>query len=240
MVIPVDLQNLALPEQLFDCLPDIVYFVKNADGTYLSVNKTLLARCGLQDKSELIGCRPSQLMDRHLGKGYEKQDMRVVETGEAISNQLELHIYPNRKIGWCLTHKHPIFGADGAAIGLAGISQDLRAPDMSHKDYARLADVVSFVQANLETAPKIDVLSELAQLSPYQLNLRVERIFGLTTGQWILKQRLDHARRLLLETGITIAEIALNIGYAEQSAFTRQFRLATGLTPSQFRSAQSK
>ena len=235
-----DMRNLAISEKLFDCLPDVVYFVKNAAGAYLSVNDTLVTRCGLREKSELIGRKPSEMMGKHLGEGYEKQDRLVISTGQTISNQLELHIYPNRKIGWCLTHKHPLVGEDGKAIGVAGVSQDLRAPDISHKDYARLAEVIAFVQDNLSTAPQIEMLSRLARLSPYQLNLRVERIFGLTTGQWILKQRLDHARQLLVETDTAIADVALDVGYADQSAFTRQFRNATGLTPSQFRNAHSE
>jgi AraC-like DNA-binding protein len=75
-------------------------------------------------------------------------------------------------------------------------------------------------------------------MSTYRLDRRMQRVFGLTTGQWMLKLRLDIARQQLIESDLAIATVALNVGYSDQSAFTRQFRRATGLSPSRFRVTQ--
>lgn len=72
-------------------------------------------------------------------------------------------------------------------------------------------------------------------MSVYQLDRRMQRVFGLTTGQWVLKTRISHASRLLIETGMPVADVALEAGYADQSAFTRQFRRSTGLSPTEHR-----
>ena len=46
---------LNLPvDRLFDGVPDIVFFVKDANGRYLSVNDTLAKRCGLSTKDDVI------------------------------------------------------------------------------------------------------------------------------------------------------------------------------------------
>lgn len=224
-----------LTEQLFDCLTDTVFFTKDPDGRYLSANQTLVVRCGLKSKSELIGRRPSDVLGQLHGGSYEGQDSHVLSTGEAISNRLELHSYPNRKLGWCLTNKFALFDRDSQVIGVAGISQDLRAPDNLNSEYGKVADVIDHVAVNLADPPSIAALADRAGLSPYQLDRRIKSIFGLTTGQWILRQRLDLAGRQLSETRKDLSEIALDCGYADQSAFTRQFRRATGVTPSQFR-----
>ena len=47
--------------------------------------------------------------------------------------------------------------------------------------------------------------------------------------------RIDAARRMLRESEAPIARIALACGYCDQSAFTRQFKAVTGLTPAQYR-----
>ena len=47
---------------LFDQLPDIVFFVKDAEGRYTDANRTLAERCGLRDKSELLGKRPAEVL----------------------------------------------------------------------------------------------------------------------------------------------------------------------------------
>ncbi len=225
-------------EALFDCLPDVVFFIKDTMGNYVVVNDTLVKRCGAQDKSFLIGKTPSQVLGPDLGASYEKQDKTVLKTGEPIVNQLELHVYPNRSIGWCITNKRPMHDANGLMTGLSGISQDLRAPDMSDDPNEELQPIFDYVDDHLSDPPNIKVLSAIGGLSPYQLDRRVRQVFGLSTGQWILKQRLDLARQQLLQTNISIAEIALNAGYREQSAFSRQFIRATGFTPSAFRRAR--
>jgi len=52
--IPADWRSV---EAVFDHLPDTVFFVKDAQGCYASVNTTLVQRCGLRHKPELIGRR---------------------------------------------------------------------------------------------------------------------------------------------------------------------------------------
>ena len=53
---------------LFDQLPDIVFFVKDVEGRYTSANRTLAERCGLRDKGELLGKRPSDVLGDTLGR----------------------------------------------------------------------------------------------------------------------------------------------------------------------------
>ena len=58
-----------------------------------------------------------------LGPLYAEQDRRVLRGGATLENQLELHLYPGRQPGWCLTHKQALRDADRAIIGMAGISR---------------------------------------------------------------------------------------------------------------------
>lgn len=225
-------------ETLFDCLADVVFFIKDTNGRYVVVNKTMVKRSGLADKHELIGKTPAEALGPELGVSYEKQDQAVLRTGEPVINQLELHVYPNRSVGWCLTNKHPLRDDQGVVTGLAGVSQDLRAPDRHHEEFQKLQSVIAHTENHLADPPDIKTLSAIAKMSPFQLDRRMRQAFGLSTGQWVLQQRLDLARKELLETDTPIAEIALNAGYRDQSAFSRQFHRATGLTPSAFRRAR--
>jgi AraC-like DNA-binding protein len=72
--------------------------------------------------------------------------------------------------------------------------------------------------------------------SRHQLARRMHRVFGLSTGQWLLKVRLDKAQRLLRETDTPIGIVAQEAGYSDQIAFGHHFRKrATGLTPREYR-----
>src|SRR5687768_6405030 len=123
-------------EPLFDQVADVVFFVKDRAGRYVVVNQTLVARCGCRQKADLLGRAPGDLFPADLGASYAAQDRAVLAQGRVIADRLELHLYPTRAAGWCLTHKIPLRAADGAIVGLAGISRDLPAPDIQHPVYA--------------------------------------------------------------------------------------------------------
>lgn len=222
-------------EALFDQMPNTVFFIKNADGCYICVNNTLVKRCGKRSKSELLGCTPSEVFGEDLGRGYEVQDREVIQSGQQLLDKLELHVYQVRELGWCLTSKLPLIGKDGTVVGLVGVSRDLALPDMASSEFEQIAEAVRYAERHLPDPPAVKRLAEMASMSQYQLDRRMRRLFGLSTGQWLLKARIDRASRQLLETRLPVAEIAFDCGYRDQSAFTRQFRRTTGRTPSEFR-----
>lgn len=225
-------------EQLFDHLPDIVFFIKDTEGRYRVVNNTLVERCGAADKSELIGRTPVDVLRMPLGQSFEDQDRKVLATGQPLIGQLELHVYATRDVGWCLTSKLPLRSKQGEVIGLVGVSQDLRLPDFDTEEYQHLIKAIQHAESQLAQPPSVRQLAEIAEMSPYQLDRRMRRVFGLTTGQWLLKLRIDLAQQQLRTTEESIATIALASGYADQSAFTRQFRRATGMSPRDYRNAR--
>jgi AraC-like DNA-binding protein len=120
-------------------------------------------------------------------------------------------------------------------IGLVGVSRDLKMPDVTSEDFEHISAAVHYAEAHIGESPTNADLANIACMSPYQLDRRMKRVFGMPMGQWLLKTRISRAGRQLVETRLPIVEVALNAGYTDQSAFTRQFRRATGLTPSQFR-----
>src|SRR6185437_11395535 len=97
-------------EALFDALADLAFFMKNERGEYVLVNQTLVQRCGVSDKEELIGRTAAEVFPEPLGRNYLAQDIALLETGEPLLNELELHTYPSREAGWCLTTKLPLKG----------------------------------------------------------------------------------------------------------------------------------
>ncbi len=224
-------------EDLFDRLPDLVYFVKNERAEYVIVNQTLADRCGRKRKEELLGLRADEVFPPPLGESYRGQDLSVLTGGATILDQLELHLYPTGRRGWCLTTKLPLRDREQRVIGLVGISKDLQTPDEQGEDFSAVAVALRHLQDNLAEPLRVGDLAALAKQSPYQFERRIRRIFRLTTGQLIQKTRIDAALRRLRETDHPIARVAQDCGYSDQSAFTRTFHRLVGLSPSAYRSA---
>jgi AraC-like DNA-binding protein len=234
---------LPLLEKLFDALPDVVFFAKDTDGRYTHANQTLLDRLRLTKRAQLVGRRTDELFPGGLGDRYREQDEAVLRGGPEIAGQLELHLYPNRAPGWCLTHKFAWREPGGgrrrdAIVGLVGLSRDLATPGLSHATppatYARVARVVERLQRDYAEPLQIGTLAREAGLSVAQLERHVTQLYRVTPRQLLARARLDAALALLAGDD-SVAAIAHACGYTDHSAFARQFRRSTGLSPSDWR-----
>jgi len=229
------LAGLAIMEELFDHVPETAFFLKDPMGRYLAVNQSLVERCGLREKRELVGRHVREIFPPELAGRYAAQDQTVLRTGRPMVDRLELHWYARRRAGWCLTTKLPVRDAGGEIIGLVGISRDLRAPGDSETIPASLAGTLEYLESHYAEAISPASLARRAGLPLTRFERLLKRIFRLTPSQLIAQTRLAAASSLLRETGKPVADVAHACGFYDHSAFTRAFRSATGLTPTQFR-----
>lgn len=222
-------------DNLFDSVPDIVFFIKDARGRYMAVNETLASRCGLPDKEAAIGLTAEDLFPPPLGEGFARQDRDILRTGRGIRDHLELHLYPGGRRGWCLTFKEPLKGRDGSTVGVCGLSRDVHAHGERKEDLAALSKAIDHIHRHFDEPLRLPQLADMAGLSVYQFDQRIRALFHVTAGQYLVKVRVDEACDRLSTGDEPIAQIALACGYSDQSAFSRQFKQAVGLSPLAYR-----
>jgi len=228
--------ELAIIEPLFDHVPETAFFIKDIHGRYVAVNQSLVERCGLESKRQLLGRHVREIFPRELADLYAAQDQTVLRTGRPIIDHLELHWYAHRRPGWCLTTKLPRRDSHGTIVGVVGISRDLRAPGDLEIIPASLASTLEYLETHCDEHLSPHALAMRAGLSQVRFARLIKRIFRLTPNQLIIQTRLAAAARLLTETDRSVADIAYACGFYDHSAMTRAFRSATNQTPTQFRS----
>lgn len=81
-------------------------------------------------------------------------------------------------------------------------------------------------------------LSDVADLSPWHLLRSFREHVGLTPHAYQMQARVERGR-MLLSSGVPIAETALTTGFVDQSHFTRQFKRFTGVTPGRYSPVRS-
>lgn len=218
---------------ILDALEDVVFFVKDREGRYVLVNETLVRRVGARDSGELVGRRADEVFGGELGASFRDQDERVMATGRPLVDRLELHLYPGRHRGWCRTRKHPVHEGE-RVTGLIGISRDLNlAPD--ERAPAGVARALAHIDQNPGCRLSVGELAQVANMAERSFERAVQKIFGLSAGDLVIKARIEEACRLLASTRESIGRIAQECGYADHSAFTRQFHARVGVTPRGFR-----
>jgi LacI family transcriptional regulator len=98
-----------------------------------------------------------------------------------------------------------------------------------------IVSALKYIHGNLDKNLKVDQVLKEVPLSRRSL----EKRFMLTTGypvyEYIYNQRIERFTQLLLETDMTIFEIALDLGLSDSKNIARQFKQVKGLTPMEYR-----
>ena len=221
-------------ESALDGLADVVFFIKDVNGCYTHANLTLVRRLGLERREDIIGRRDEDLLPDALGSLYAQQDQRVLR-GETVEDELQVQVLADRSMGWCLANKRPL-RVDGRIRGFVGTSRDVTEPDAGQPGLACLRRVFDYLHEHYAEGMRVHTLAERAAVSVKQLENHFRRVYQLTPQQMLVKLRIESAMRLLRGTD-SVAAISHACGFADQSAFARQFKATVGMTPRDYRNA---
>jgi AraC-like DNA-binding protein len=102
---------------------------------------------------------------------------------------------------------------------------------VSDKDAERLHLVRALIDKNPDTHHTLASLSRLTGLNEFKLKKGFKALFGTTVMGYLHTQRMAIAKRLLLETSLTVGDIAEQCGYAYAQSFSTAFKKYFGVTP---------
>ena len=100
---------------------------------------------------------------------------------------------------------------------------------------AAIARALAYIDRHYREPVAIEQVARAAGLSGSRLHALFRQELGASPGQTIAARRLTEAARLLERGERSLADIAVSVGYGDQSAFTRAFRRQVGTTPADFR-----
>ncbi len=108
---------------------------------------------------------------------------------------------------------------------------------LSARDRARLKRVISVMQSNLRSSVTVKDLADEAQMSASHFNRLFKRYTGYSPADYLRSLRVQRARELLADPGLSIKEVAVLAGFGDPFVFSKTFRRVDGLTPSAYREA---
>jgi len=98
--------------------------------------------------------------------------------------------------------------------------------------------VEEFIETHMETSLRIGEAARRVRLSSSHFSRAFKASKGIAYSDFVTRQRITRAKEMLLTTEVTIAEIAVACGFADQPHLTRLFRQIVGLTPRAWRRQQ--
>jgi AraC family transcriptional regulator len=99
----------------------------------------------------------------------------------------------------------------------------------------QIARVRAFIEENLHSNIDTRDLSAVAQRSPAHFSRSFKRAFGEPPHAYVVKRRLERACHLMVTTSESLSQIALSVGFSDQSHLCRHFQRTFGQGPSTWR-----
>jgi AraC-like DNA-binding protein len=101
----------------------------------------------------------------------------------------------------------------------------------------KLRRAVEFVDANLDQVIHLKDMARVADVSLFHFHRQFKKTTGLTPHQFIVQRRVEQAKVLLAQSNLPIVDVAVRVGFMDQSHFTTTFRKLTSMTPRMYRNA---
>jgi AraC-like DNA-binding protein len=227
---------------LFDCVDDVLVWIKDRHGRYGWVNRSFLINYSFGsnrastcvDVEEIIGKTDYDLSPAFLADQFRTDDERVL-TGQRIVNRIEMVQQPDGLTVWSVTNKIPLLDGHGAVIGTAGITRRLDSSDQALANGSEFGPVLAYFRDRYQAAVTNRHLARIVHMSVRSFERKFRHTFHVTPQTYLRKLRLRMASRALVYGGQTLADIAVACGFSDQSHFTRVFRHHFGVTPRAYR-----
>ncbi len=219
---------------LFEGIKGVLFFLKNKDCTIVSGNKLFTQHCGFTKVEELNGKNDFDIFPSEIAQQFRNDDLEIISSKKNKNNVIEL--FPNYlgDLDWYITNKIPLFDSQGHIVGLCGTCQVYE--DSSHimRPFKEIYRAVQHIKDNLNKKISNEDLAYISGLSVRQFERRFKQIFNCSAHQYILKLRVLKSCDLLLSQNMSIGEVALEMGFYDQSAFSNQFKKNIGISPLQY------
>jgi len=218
--------------ELFDYLEDVLLWMKDAAGHYCWVNLAFVLNFGLKDRSELIGRTDFDICSVALANQYRLDDERVLQ-GERIIARIELVGRFDHSTRWCTTSKIPLRDRKGRVVGTAGVSHALPGKPLVAESPISLA--LRYIGKHYVESITHSDLAKACGLSTRSFERQFKAAYHVSAHDYIRHLRVRMSCNALVFSRKSLAEVATEFGFADQSHFTKEFRRFQGETPHAYR-----
>jgi AraC-like DNA-binding protein len=220
--------------RLFDLMPDVSFFAKDRQCRLMCASQRFIERFGFRDEAQVIGKDDFTLFPPRLAESFRRDDEEVMRTGQPKVNIVELFFTEQGIPDWFVTHKLPLRDRLGRIIGVMGTVQSYEGRREVLQPYLQLDRAVAYIRDHFRAGVSVKELAGVLNVSPRHLHRKFMEAFGSSPQAFIIKLRVQAACEALHREGAQISEVARDLGFCDQSAFTQLFQKYAGLTPRQY------
>lgn len=145
-----------------------------------------------------------------------------------------LYSMQNRDNGYDLNVIGLLWKLLGAFVSAPVISE---GEQINKSQRQKLKDVLSYIRKNIDKNITLEELAQVSGMSPRYFCRVFKSMTGRTPIEYVNYYRIETASQMLITTGESVTDIALNCGFNDMSYFSKMFKKLKGISPSKFRQA---
>lgn len=231
--------NAAAFRGLLEHASELCFYMKDRAGRIMALNRRNCEVCNIRSEWDAIGLTSRDLFPPTLADDYMALDREVLATGRPVLQRVTAHPadYSNRLM---ISDVHPLRDRRGRIVGTARTYRLTGRDSSEARNDDALRAVADEIDRRYAESLPLDALARRAGMSKSTFKRTFTRLFEVSPGQYLLRVRLNAARRLLETTDKLISDIALECGFYDQSHFSRLFQRARGLTPGAYRRTHAR
>jgi len=227
-------QNFAHVKRMMDALPNVGFYIKDINDRIVTLNSRNCEISALKDEFDAIGKKSSDLFPETISRECLARDALVRKTGKPVIGGIN-YATVDRSPKPTIYSVFPLHDGRGRIIGtMCGFYYTDKA-DSSHIARAKLQPAIDWLTQHDRESTSLEALARLTGLSVTHFRRLFMETFKESPAKYALRLRLNHARDLLETTNRTIANIALDAGFYDQSHFVKAFRNIYKITPTAYR-----
>ncbi len=226
--------NAATFKAAMDALPEVAFYMKDAEGRIMALNRRNCDICNIHDELDAVGLRSSDIFPGPLAQSYIANDLIVQKTRRPLIN------FRNpRAADWSndnvVGNIFPLFDQAGTFIGTLCIYSQSPSVDGAPDWHQILKPVTEHIAQHYAEDITVDGLAAMVETSPSNFRRQFTHTFGISPGRYLTAIRINAARKLLETTDKLVSEIAVETGFWDQSHLTKLFKRERGTTPGEYR-----
>lgn len=230
-------ENVRTLARMMDAATELCFYIKDVRGRIVAINRRNREVCNIPNELCAIGLTSRDLFAPHKAESYMELDRRVLETGEAVTDYAT--VYPADDSDRVMINDvRPLRNAKGDIIGTVRMYRledaDI-APRPDRSPEQKIRSAATYIRkhyAEKTTQPQIAAMVGMS-LSSFKRSF--SRQLKMPFGQFLMVTRINAARDLLEQTGLTEAEIAIRTGFHDASHLSASFARLRGMTPGSYR-----
>lgn len=226
--------NMAAVKRMMDNLPNVGFYIKDASDRIVTLSRRNCEISALKDEFDAIGRKSSDLFPKSIATHCLKRDAECRESGKAMVNGIN-HATVDRNPNPTNYSVFPLHDSKGKLIGTMCGFYTINK-EAEHQHVNRLQPAIEYIAAHTDERIPLAKLSQLTDLSVTHFRRLFHESFNETPAKYALRLRLNRARAALETSSKTIAEIAADAGFCDQSHFIHAFKRVYKLSPNGYRS----